>query len=64
MIKCKKCCGRMFVDRVYNSMNHIEIFCINCGTRKFYHNSFKDDKDALWILAMEIKRAKQTISKL
>lgn len=64
MIKCKRCGGRIFIDRVYSSTNHIEIFCILCGFRKFYHNAFKDDETAKWLLMMEISRAKQSISQL
>lgn len=32
---CHKCSGRMFVDRMFNDNLHIEVFCIQCGKRKF-----------------------------
>jgi hypothetical protein len=37
MIKCKKCKGKVFVDRVFSSIDHLETFCINCGKREMYH---------------------------
>jgi predicted nucleic-acid-binding Zn-ribbon protein len=33
MIKCSKCKGRVFVDRVFSQKSHIELFCIMCGKR-------------------------------
>jgi len=33
MMKCKKCNGRVFVDRVFSQKLHIELFCIMCGKR-------------------------------
>lgn len=30
---CKKCSGRVFVDRVFSQKLHIELFCILCGQR-------------------------------
>lgn len=44
----------MFVDRVYTAHNHVELFCVKCGARKFYHNS--NEAEALWIMKMESKR--------
>lgn len=28
-----KCGGRVFIDRVFSEKNHLEIACIECGTR-------------------------------
>lgn len=64
MLHCKKCKGRMFVDRAYSAPNHMEIFCVCCGNRKFYHNFTKEDKDAQWILMMEKRRADIYITSL
>lgn len=64
MLYCKKCNGRVFVDRMYNAENHIETFCIICGARKFYHNWGPDDREAQWLLETEKKRAKITVSPL
>jgi hypothetical protein len=33
MMKCKKCNGRVFVDRVFSQKLHIELFCLLCGKR-------------------------------
>ena len=33
MINCKKCKGRVFVERIYSQNLRIELFCILCGKR-------------------------------
>ncbi len=33
MITCKKCGGRVFIDRVFSQKLHAELFCILCGKR-------------------------------
>lgn len=33
MMKCSKCRGRVFVDRVFSQKLHVELFCIMCGKR-------------------------------
>lgn len=33
MMKCSKCKGRVFVDRVFSQKLHVELFCIMCGKR-------------------------------
>lgn len=30
---CKKCNGRVFIDRVFSQKLHIELYCIMCGKR-------------------------------
>jgi len=30
---CKKCSGRVFVDRVFSQKLHTELYCIMCGKR-------------------------------
>jgi hypothetical protein len=30
MMTCKKCGGRVFVDRVFSQKLHVELFCIMC----------------------------------
>lgn len=32
-MKCKRCRGRVFVDRVYSQQLRVELFCIMCGKR-------------------------------
>lgn len=63
MLKCNKCFGRMFIDRQYISMQHIEIYCIRCGVRKFYHPP-QNSKEGLWLLEKELLRTKYTITSL
>lgn len=33
MMKCTRCSGRVFVDRVFSQKLHVELFCILCGKR-------------------------------
>ena len=33
MMKCQKCNGRVFVDRVFSQLTSMELFCIMCGKR-------------------------------
>ena len=35
---CRKCSGRVFVDRVFSSSLRTELFCILCGRRWFIKN--------------------------
>ncbi len=63
MIYCKKCNGRMFVDRQYSSEMHMEIYCIRCGSRTFYHPP-SQSRHGQWILNLENLRAKTTITSL
>jgi len=32
-MKCGKCKGRVFVDRVFSQKLHVELFCMMCGKR-------------------------------
>lgn len=32
-MKCGKCNGRVFVDRVFSQKLHVELFCMMCGKR-------------------------------
>ena len=34
---CKRCDGRVFIDRVFSQKLHIELFCIMCGKRWSIH---------------------------
>lgn len=61
MLTCDKCNGRVFVDRAFSEYNHIEIFCIRCGKRKFYHNFDKKSGKAALLWQMEKKRAEAWI---
>ncbi len=47
MMRCKRCSGRVFIDRVFSQKMHVELFCIRCGKRWM----FDKEKTALgrWI---------------
>jgi predicted nucleic acid-binding Zn-ribbon protein len=62
MLKCKKCTGKMFLDRAFSEENHLETFCIRCGTRKFYINFDKKNGEAAWLWQMEKARMSRSIS--
>jgi hypothetical protein len=63
MIKCNKCKSRMFVDRQYSSVSHLETYCIMCGNRKFF-NPPESSSEGMWLLKKEALRAKATITHL
>jgi hypothetical protein len=52
----------MFIDRAFTEHNHMETFCIRCGSRKFYHNFDMTDKEAAWLWQMEKMRMAASIS--
>ena len=39
VIKCGKCSGRAFIDRVFSDNLNFELFCVICGDRKFVKKS-------------------------
>ena len=61
MLKCKKCNGRVFIDRRFTAMIHVETYCILCGDRRFYHPP-QNSVEGRWLLASELSRAKITIA--
>lgn len=63
MLKCDKCHRRLFVDRQYTKVDHLETFCLTCGSRKFYHPP-SDSIEGQWLLKKEALRAKVTITPL
>jgi hypothetical protein len=56
MLNCKKCKGRLFVDRVFTSHDHLETFCIICGGRNIYHPPSKFERNIQWLHQNELKR--------
>jgi hypothetical protein len=50
MIKCNKCTGRVFVDRVYSQNLRVELFCIMCGKRWMVR---RDNRFGSWIAKLE-----------
>jgi hypothetical protein len=63
MVFCKRCKGRMFVDRQYSAIGHIETFCMLCGAREFFHPP-SESEQGRWILQKERSRANSTITSL
>jgi hypothetical protein len=60
---CKRCKGKVFVDRQYSSVMHLETFCVICGDRKFFHPP-EQSSEGLWLLEKEKLLAKSTITTL
>lgn len=52
-MKCKKCAGRLFLDRVFSDNMSFETFCILCGDRKFVK---KDSELGKWLQKQETAR--------
>ena len=55
-MKCKRCSGRVFIDRVFTSETRSELFCLMCGKRWMVRN----DKNgfAQWLYKREKEMAK------
>lgn len=60
MIKCKKCSGKMLVDRVFLSADHLELYCFSCGKREMYPHPYNHGKKITWIMNLEKERAKKS----
>jgi len=63
VLKCLRCNGRMFIDRQHSNIDHIETYCISCGSRKYFHPP-KESSEGAWLLKKELLRAKATMSSL
>jgi len=63
-LTCSKCSARMFVDRVFLSYDHLELYCLRCGKREMYHGVDKFNERIKWIMSVEKIRAKKTGSPL
>ena len=50
MLNCKKCKGRVFVDRIYAQNLRVELFCVMCGKRWMIK---KDNRFAAWVAKLE-----------
>jgi predicted nucleic-acid-binding Zn-ribbon protein len=57
MIKCNKCGGRVFVDRVFSQKLHMELFCIMCGKRWMMNKN--TNKLGAWLEKLEEDQAKK-----
>lgn len=63
MLKCKRCTGRMFLDRQYTKVDYLETYCLTCGYRVFF-NPPSASSEGTWLLQKEKSRAMSTISPL
>ena len=52
MMHCKKCGGRVFVDRIYAQNLRVELSCLMCGKRWFIR---RDTRFGTWIAKIEDK---------
>lgn len=52
-MKCTKCKGRVFLDRVFSDNKNFETYCILCGDRKFIS---KESEQGQWLLQQEQRR--------
>jgi len=53
---CKKCNGKVMIDRVFSEKQHLELACIICGTRWMLDK--EKDRFASWLISHEEKLAK------
>jgi DNA-directed RNA polymerase subunit RPC12/RpoP len=60
MIRCQKCSGKIFVDRVFLTCDYLELYCIICGRREMYKDPENHSKRTKWIMKMERIRAKKS----
>lgn len=58
MIRCIKCNGRVFVDRVFLTEQHLELYCLLCGKRETYPHPDSKGRRARWIMEKERARAR------
>jgi hypothetical protein len=57
-LECTKCKGRVLVDRVFLSYDHLELYCMVCGKRWMYNHPDRHGEIATWIMKAEKTRAK------
>lgn len=52
-MKCMKCSGRVFLDRVFSDNKNFETYCVMCGDRKFIS---KESGLGAWLAKKEQQR--------
>ena len=50
---CKKCNGKVMVDRTLSSDIHIELYCLRCGKRWSLRHPEKYGGFGVWIINQE-----------
>ena len=53
----------MFIDRQYTEINNLEMYCMSCGARSYFHPP-SNSQEGTWLLKKEQLRAKSTMSHL
>jgi hypothetical protein len=56
MMRCGKCSGRVFVDRVFSQKLHMELFCVMCGKRWMLNKN--SSRLGAWLEKIEEEHAK------
>lgn len=52
---CRKCKGRVCVDRIFSEKKHVELFCMRCGMRWMLDK--EKNVFAAWLLKVEQSHA-------
>lgn len=52
-MKCRKCNGRVFLDRVFSDNKNFETSCLLCGDRRFIG---KETEEGQWLERLEQRR--------
>lgn len=52
-MQCKRCNGRVFLDRTFSDNKNFELFCMLCGDRRFVS---KNSELGQWLEKMESER--------
>lgn len=52
-MECRRCNGRVFLDRTFSDNKNYELFCILCGDRRFVNKGTELGK---WLEAREQER--------
>lgn len=56
-MKCQRCGGRMFLDRVFTDNTSFETSCLLCGRREFVN---KNTENGQWLNLLETQILKRT----
>ena len=59
-MKCKRCTGRVLVDRVLTADTHLELYCMACGKRWSFHYPQHQPFFVLWLHQKEKQLSRKT----
>jgi hypothetical protein len=57
-MECRRCNGRVFLDRTFSDNKNYELFCLLCGDRRFVSKSTELGK---WLQVKERKRMQASV---